>query len=208
MQNNRYSLNKLSIRWLAICFLLSLVALLDYLAPSEKTLGVFIKLVDLHVSLIFATLLLFGTSLIIFCLGLLLKKENYLNKGKKIFITCVTAWALNLLLSMANMKLIWGAIAWQEPKFTMMVTMLFILIISLAIAMFFNTLKIKATIYSLSSIFVIGSLFFTSNVIHPSDAIRASNSLAIKLFPIFITFILFTVGLLISQTLGNKSFRH
>lgn len=204
MRNKQPVSNKLNARWLIVCSLILLVAVLMFLSPTEKTLGANVKLVYLHFSLIFATLFLFGVSLVLFFSGLISKKENHLIRGNRIFTITTITWSVNLLFSMLIMKLIWGSIAWQEPKFTNMVTMFFVLMIGFTIAVFLNDIKSKSAVYSLASFIVVASMFFTTNVVHPKQPILGSASLAIKLFPVGMTIALIVIGILISQLVGSR----
>lgn len=204
MQNKRLSIKKANIRWFAIAFLIVSFIILIYLSPTEKTLGANVKLIYLHASMIWTALLLFIVSLVVLGVGLIQKKKKYLNKGKRIFITGSIALAINLALSMISMQIIWQKIAWQEPRFKNMVTAFFLLIICFALAAFFEKTEIKSSLYIIASLSVLLLIMISVNVIHPASAIRDSGSLAIKFFPLAMTGLLFTTGMLISGGDSNE----
>lgn len=184
---------------LAILPLLLLTGLMLYASPADKVLGKFVKLVYLHASLIWATLLLFFAAIIFMIIGMFFNRTVLLEKGKRLFITGTCAWGANLCLSILSMLVIWGAIAWQEPRFKNMVTTLFILVIGIAIAYMIKSLKAKSSVYIISSIIVFYFWLSSTDLIHPPNAISNSPSFIIKLFTVGMTACFFIVGLLISE---------
>ena len=102
-------------RLLLLCLLL-LVACLVWRAPSERTLGDGMKLVYLHVSIIWAGMTGVVVSGVLGLLNGFRPHHNRVVLMQQIAAVSMGWFAAGLLLSIMAAKVNWGAVFWQEPR--------------------------------------------------------------------------------------------
>ena len=172
--------------------LLSFIALIIiYFSPSEKTLGAYVKLIYFHAAFYWANLAIFASSAM---LSMFSKVRDF---SRRLYLVGASGWVVNVALSALSMKIIWGAVVFEEPRFRHAVAVLFIIIIAVALAYFFKNKNIRSALFSASVIAVFVFTFMATNVIHPAGAISGSSSLAIRMMPWLVAFCIFIIGLLI-----------
>jgi hypothetical protein len=175
------------------------------ISPVEETLGSSVRLVYLHGSLTWVAIITYTLAGL---LGLF-----HLLSGRKFFCcwsyafgrTSLLLWVINFLLSLVVMTLIWGKIAWNEPRIIMTTSILFFSLLFLLLSVTFDKPKLIAFFNLLMSIILWISLIKTKVVIHPQNPITSSSSLEIRVsFLLIILFLLlptlFLTHLLKKQT--------
>jgi len=181
---------------LFIAAAVALAAGLAWLSPAEATLGNAVKLVYVHAALMwvgFGLLTLGGLAGATF---LLWRKEALI-----LWSTGCSVMGLALLigtgiLGTVTAKITWGAVFWTEPRLMMLGQ---ILLVGLAAFFSFRLSgsKVVAGVANLCLAIVAWVLVLrTEKVIHPDSPIFASDSAAIKIFPLLITVMIAIAALL------------
>ncbi len=172
---------------LVVAFAVVVAVVLAWLSPAEASLGEAVKLVYMHAALMWVA---FGLLTVAAVLGL-----AYLGFRRPSLIawsngSVVAAIGLLLgtgLLGLLTAKVTWGGINWSEPRLTMLGQILLIGVAVIAVA----KLSPSSALQAVANIFLGGVawwlLFSTERVVHPDSPIFASDSIAIKVFPLLIT---------------------
>ena len=160
--------------------LIGLSALIVWLAPAEQTLGEGIKVVYLHVALIWAGM----TGLLI--LGVL---------GLAILLTArprLAAWAhtlgwvgLGFFLAGIGMSMVaaqvnWGGLFWPEPRNVAMLRVVAVGLIVQIVTGWSIAIRLQGLLYACLALLLTWSVLVTPLVFHPRNPIETSPSLAIQ----------------------------
>jgi hypothetical protein len=172
-----------------IGLILLLAAILVWLAPLEQSLGVGIKVVYVHVALIWTGmtgLMLAG----VLGLGVLVSGRRTWRAWTQVVGGVATAFfaagmAMSLFAAQAN----WGAVFWAEPRALAMSRVLAIAIIVAVVNRWPVSDRLKGLLHVGLAVVLVWSVFTTSLVLHPQSPIRTSPSLAIQ-FSFFGLFVL------------------
>lgn len=158
-----------------------LASLLLWFAPLERTLGAGIKIVYIHVALIWTGMT--GLALLgILGLGILLTAQQKLQAWTQtIGWVALGFFAAGIGISTIAAKVNWGAVFWQEPRTVAMLQVLAVgIIVQVA-----NSWPIWPRLKGLFSVLVVAflswSLLNTPLVLHPRNPARTSPSLGIQL---------------------------
>jgi heme exporter protein C len=175
----------------------SLAILLAILAPKEKTLGNYVKLVYLHAAITWVGLLLFTAAALAGLIYLVKKDSRYFRFSYSTQINALWFWLGSVILGTLNMKLIWGGILWAEPKFVTAIILLVLSFIGYYFSKVSENIEIKAGINLALGLFVWVSLSIASRIFHPGRAILSSPSLEIKVFAGLITLSILLAAILL-----------
>jgi hypothetical protein len=161
--------------------IVTMAAILLWLAPAEQTLGEGIKSVYIHVALTWTGMAgLFVAGL----LGLgaaLLARSAWHNWAYTVSWTALIFFAGGLLMSILAADINWGAMFWQEPRTFSAIQVLAIGLLVQGINSWPGSYRLKGLLYLLPAVFMAWSVTTTPEVLHPSNAARSSPSLAIRL---------------------------
>jgi len=158
-----------------------LAGLLLWFAPLERTLGAGIKVVYIHVALIWTGmtgLVLLG----VLGLGLLISANQKLQTW-----TYIIGWvalgffAAGLGMSLVAARVNWGAVFWQEPRTLAMLRVLAVGVIVQVANSWPVWPRFKGLLSALVAILLVWSILNTSLVLHPQNPAQTSPSLAIRL---------------------------
>lgn len=175
---------------LFIAAAVALGALLAWLSPAEATLGNAVKLVYVHAALMWVGfgLLTFG--------GFAGATFLVWRKDALIFWSTgseVMGLALLLgtgVLGAVTAKITWGSVFWAEPRMMMLGQIL----IAGIVAFLSHRLSGSKVVAGTANVFVAVVAWVlvlrTEKVVHPDSPIFASDSAAIKIFPLLITAII------------------
>lgn len=174
--------------WKIVLLFLAASAVLLLFSPVEQTLGGKIRLVYFHVTLSMAGLIAIYAA---GALGL-----GYLASGNKplgnwsaeLGLWSVAVWFVGVVLSIIAMQVIWGGLYWTEPLTVAALTVL-VLGAGKEYLVRGGGVKLKAVG---NVAFAVAVLIVRSNitrVMHPVNPITASDSPAIKLFPLLMLLI-------------------
>lgn len=173
---------------LAAC--LGLAALLVWLAPQEQTLGNGIKVVYVHVALVWTGLTalaltgLLGAALLITGQGRLARWAQ--SAG---WVGCAF-FAAGLLMSGVAARVNWGGGFWLEPRTVASLRALAVAVIAVGAAGWLQGRRWPGLLYMLPAAFMGWVVPATPLVLHPQNAVWSSPSLGIQgtfvgLFAIF-----------------------
>ena len=174
IQNNPF----LSYGGLALLIILG--GLVLWAAPEEQTLGSGIKVVYLHVALIWTGmtgLVLLG----ILGIGVLLTGNQRLQTwGQAVGWVALGFFLAGILMSMLAAKVNWGGIFWQEPRYIAMFRVMAIAIISQVIGLWPISPRITGGLSAIPALILVWSVNNTALILHPQNPIQSSPSLAIQ----------------------------
>ncbi|MBS4032391.1 MAG: hypothetical protein KGZ63_13365 [Clostridiales bacterium] len=168
-----------------ILIFLVISAVLLWFAPAEQTLGQWIKLIYFHGTLSYAGLYAFYAAAL---LGLAYLVSSHTPLGLwswEIGLWAVVVWFVSVALSLVSMQVVWGGLFWAEPRTIAAITMLVLGVGKEAIASG-GSLKLKS---GANIAFAAAVLLIRRNmgmVMHPDNPIGASDSVAVKVFPLLL----------------------
>ncbi|NIV13439.1 MAG: hypothetical protein GWN62_19785 [Aliifodinibius sp.] len=103
-------------RWWLLALIVILQLTILFISPEEKTLGVGIKPVYLHVSLTWTGMILFLINGLLGLANLIIGKEPLINWQRSVFLSALWFYGIGFLVSMYASWLNWGGIPYQEPR--------------------------------------------------------------------------------------------
>jgi len=189
---------------LIIALLIIAIAIITKISPAEKTLGDLVKTIYIHAALIWASIIMFSAAGLLglgFCFS---GKDSLYQWSSATEYIAISIWSINFLFSLVLMSLIWGGIAWNEPRTLMSLTILIFSIVLIFARLITASAKVKGFYNFLMSVILWFELVRTNVVIHPAGAISASTSTAIKIYTIIISLLVFMVTILLAAFVRNK----
>lgn len=162
----------------AISFLAVLVV---WLAPTEQTLGEGIRVVYVHVALIWTGMLglvmagLLGLILLLSASRALAPWLAAL--GKVAFAFYAAASLVSLVAQQVN----WGGISWNEPRTGAMLQLLAVALIVQVLSGWVQDARFQGGLHALLGLFLLWSWQMTPLQLHPDNPVGASTSTAIRL---------------------------
>ncbi len=180
-----------------------LASVVVWLAPAERTLGLGIKIVYIHVPLIWTGMLGLAATGV---LGLVLA----LTAGVGIQRWMQTAgWVtLGVLLAalatgMLAAQINWGGVFWDEPLMIMLVRTILVFAAAHLFGGWLPWKRAGGLLAAGAALFILAGIRFTPQVLHPGNAISSSSSAEIRL-----TFVgLFALCLLAALLVWNLKTR-
>lgn len=103
-------------RWWLLALILILQISILVLAPEEKTLGIGIKPVYLHVSLTWAGMILLLINGVLGLGAIFSGRENVAGWQRSFLLSSILFYGVGFLISMYASWLNWGGIPFQEPR--------------------------------------------------------------------------------------------
>ncbi len=160
--------------------ILLLAAALVWLAPLEQSLGAGIKVVYLHVALIWTGMT--GLTLAgVFGLGVLISGKRTGQAWTQVIgWVAVAFFAGGIGMSMLAAQINWGAIYWDEPRTVAMSRVLAVAVIVFVVTGWPLAERFKGLLSAGVAAFLAWSVFATPLVLHPENPIRTSPSLLIQ----------------------------
>ena len=177
--------------------LLLLAGLVVWLAPLERTLGAGIKVVYIHVALIWTGMT--ALSLIgLLGLGVMATgQESIQTWSQAIGWVGLIFFAAGIAMSMVAANVNWGGVFWDEPRFQATFRVLAVAIIILIVNGWPIASRLKGLLSCLLTGFLAWSILTTPLVLHPQSPVRTSPSTAIRLtfFALFVLSVLMAAWL-------------
>jgi hypothetical protein len=192
--------------WLLMTGLAAALALLLWLAPTERTLGQTVKLVYLHGALVRTAVLLFAVSLAVNLVGLLLKKTTWLPWGQAFIKAAILIWLGHTVFSMITTYAAWGIfVAWYEPRtrFTFILAGVSLVVLAAAYVVAYD--HFAAVTYALLAGLTVAMLPGLGFIQHPLNPIGTSLSAAIRLYYAAIMLVTVAMGGLLTLWLQTRS---
>ncbi len=181
------------ISWTIFAGILVLIVILLWLAPNERILGNGIKVVYVHVALIWvgiAGLILVG----LLGFWMLITDKSQLQPWTyTIAWVTLTFFAAGIGMSMLAAQINWGGIFLAEPRYTVTLQVLAIGIIFQVINSWDIPQRFKGLLWMLPAAFYVWSVMQVPLVLHPENPARTSTSLAIR-FTFLGLFVLFLLA--------------
>ncbi|MEW6172465.1 MAG: cytochrome c biogenesis protein CcsA [Bacillota bacterium] len=196
----RFTGNPRKKSFLALLALILSAVVLALIAPEEKTLGQYIRLIYIHAAVTWVGLSMFAVSgvfaLLSFMAALAPEKEKA-QKAKDLLIdlssagqsTAIVFWTASAALGSVAAYLTWGGNWWIEPRIKVA---LFILILALFIYQLRQMTGKKFLIAGLNlslPLLILLLLSVTGKLVHPHNAFTQSDSIRMKLFAALITLV-------------------
>lgn len=187
--------------------LIILAVILALIAPEEKTLGSYIKLIYIHAAVTWVGMLMFVTSGVLALASIafwFLSRNGVRAKGWGSVVTWSSAaqrtaidfWATSVISGSIAAYFTWGSQFWRmEPRIQVAV---FILILAFAVSLAGEMLPANVTRAFLNFSLPVALtllLAVTGKLVHPNNAFTNSDSLEIKFFAIAIAFIFLLVAI-------------
>lgn len=180
--------------WPGIGLLLALAGLLIWWGPDEQTLGQGIKIVYLHVGLIWAGLFGFVLAALVGLVVLVSGRSAGRGWLQTMGWVALGFYAAGVAASMLASKINWGAVFLQEPRMAAAVNGLAVAIILLIVADWTPWLRLRGAL----AIVLVGVLLWLNQraalVLHPPNPIQASSSLGIRFTFVAVTAVFVLVG--------------
>lgn len=184
---------------LTIAASLAVAVLLALLAPAEQTLGSALKLVFVHAALMWV-------SFFMYTLAGIFSLVSLFSGGRKLYFWAQSSLRTGMLilfttgmLGMITAKITWGGVVWQEPRMAMLAKMLLASGAVFVFSLILSGPKIIAALNIGLVVTIWWLLLKTEKIIHPNNPIFTSGDIAIKLFPLAITFALGLMALQIAR---------
>lgn len=170
-------------------------ALLVWLAPEERSLGAGIKVVYVHVALVWTGLT--GLALTgLLGLALVISGDRRLaNLAQTTGWVACAFFAAGLAMSIVAAKVNWGGMFWQEPRTAASLRALALGVLVLGAAGWLGGGRRQGLLYLLPAGLVVWSFPGTRLVLHPQSAIWSSPSVGIR-FTFLAMFVVFSLAAL------------
>lgn len=158
-----------------------LVSIVVWLAPAERTLGQGIKIVYIHVPLIWTGMLGLAATGV---LGLLLALTA--RAGIRSWTQTVGWVTLGVLLAalatgMLAARINWGGVFWDEPLMIMLVRTILVFATAHLLGGWLPWKRAGGMLVAGAALFILTGIRFTPQVLHPGNAIASSASAEIRL---------------------------
>jgi hypothetical protein len=178
-----------------------LIGLFALFGPLEKTLGINIRIVYFHGAWVWVGLTAFGTAALAGLAACLFRQTAWHRLSRSLALTALIFWLTYLPISMLLMKLNWGGMFFDEPRWK--VPFAFVVIALLLQGGLF-LLEID-WISSATNFFFAAALFWSLNqavnILHPDSPIFESNSISIKVFFVLLFLLTLLAGVQINSLL-------
>lgn len=159
----------------------ALMALVLWLAPLEQTLGAGIKIVYVHVALVWTGMAQLAAAGI---LGLILiitespSVQNWLTTVSRVGFAFLTAAVIaSLWAEIVN----WGGILWSEPRTRSLLQLLAVALIVRVLHGWVRQPRIQGVLHLFVALLLAASTLFVPRFFHPDDPIGNSGAAAIQL---------------------------
>lgn len=174
----------------SILILLILTMLVLVLSPAEAILGNLVKLVFLHVAVVFLALGLFFLAGLLSLIFLTSRKMRFFKWASVFETTAIFAWVINVFLGALVTYLAWGGLFWAEPRARANLTVLVLALIFYLLAHIVKSPQV-ISFFNLIIAFTAGYLIFTAErVFHPENPLGASSGILMMKIATFTIFIL------------------
>jgi hypothetical protein len=164
-----------------LALVLALGAALVLLAPTERTLGTGIRVIYVHVALIWTGMLGLIQAGVIGLIVLLWRQQRLVPWLMAVGKVAVGFYALSAVVSMVAQEVNWGAISWREPRTVAMLQMLALAVIVLVLASWVKDVRLRGFLFVVLALAIVWSWQVTPLQLHPRDPVGTSSSPAIRL---------------------------
>jgi len=191
--------------WVSIPATIAAVALVTLTAPLEQTLGINMRMIYLHGTWVWASLVLFATTALLAAAWLVKREEHLYHFTVAASRIALLFWLLYLPQSLMVMKANWGGFYFSEPRWQVPMTFVIIgglLYIGLALV---NNRLLTAGATILYTLVLFWRILSLQSVLHPDSPIQQSNSITMQLFFLALFLLIYGLGIQVSVLLYQQS---
>lgn len=178
---------------------LTLAAVLLWLAPAEQTLGAGIKVVYVHVALIWTGMTGLMVAALLGLGAAIWQRKAVQGWAQTIGWVALAFFAAGLAMSAVAAWVNWGAVFWQEPRTARMLQVLALGLIVQVVNGWLGPVRVKGLLHLLPAGALLWSVAVTPLVLHPPDAARSA--------PPLMRFVFFGLFLLCALAAAAIAFR-
>lgn len=157
-----------------------LAAVLVALIPPDQQLGASLKLVLYHGASTWTSLALITVALVVGVAYLATRNEALAVWERALRLVNVVLWAINTVLGIVAMKLVWGGFLWSEPRLRMTFWILIALGVGLLLDLLFERRWLSAAVDVALGVTMWALVVFTPELFHPDNPVLNSDSWSIK----------------------------
>lgn len=181
-----------------IAALVLLAITIAWLAPAEQTLGNKVKLVYVHVGIIWTGLFMYSVAAVLSLYFLVTNRKKVFNWSFATEATALRFWGLHAVMGAISSKLIWGEIAWAEPR--MMITLIVLVssIIVYSISGFIKNTDVTAIFNISMPLLILVLILKAGRIMHPINPVSGSSYLSIQISVGIITLLFILVAFLVT----------
>jgi hypothetical protein len=167
------------VRWLLLGLIIVFQLLVLFIAPEEKTLGLGIKPVYLHVSLTWAGMLLLAVSVILGLVVLLGGKSKSALWLDRVLNSGFGMYGTGFLVSMYASVINWGGVPFSEPAVRQAMSFLIIGVILWLFSKWIGEVRFRGGIGLLAAGMLLLATERSQSILHPESPVN-SSPLSIK----------------------------
>ena len=160
-----------------LILLLTIMAIVVWMSPEERTLGDRIKIVYVHVAFVWTGLL---GILITGILSIGVFWQPFTRRLEQLLpimnLTSVIFFGIGFLLSLLAAKINWGGILWTEPRAIAALRILSIAMMVQVFVFWFKNIRFRAGLYIMLLVFTLLINATVRNAVHPTNPIFSSDS--------------------------------
>ncbi len=158
-----------------------LAALVVWFGPAERTLGQGIKIVYVHVPLVWTGMVgLAATGVLGLVLALTARAgiQRWMQTAGRVTLgVLLAALATGMLAAQIN----WGGVFWDEPLMIMLVRTILVFAVAHLLGGWLPWKRAGGLLVAGATLFILAGIRFTPQVLHPGNAISSSASAEIRL---------------------------
>lgn len=165
----------------AVGILAAAAALVLWLSPEDRTLGVRTKLVFFHGALIIVSLLLYAAAGFAALVYLVRPRERTFRTATVAWLAAVAANAVSLPTGLYAAQVIWGGILWSEPRVLANAGILFSSLLVAGVGLISVNRRGIAFLHAAAAVLYAIIIRQAGRIMHPANPIGRSDSWTIKL---------------------------
>lgn len=173
---------------------IAVAVVLALVAPQERTLGGYIRLIYIHAAVTWVGLALFAASFVAGGANLLIKDKAPAKWADSLFVNAIFFWAASSLIGTVAAYLTWGESWYFEPRTRAAFTILVVALIVYVVGPMMESHIVRMSLQTAVPALVFLLLALTGKLVHPNNAFLKSDSLEIKLFALIITLVFLGVA--------------
>ncbi|WP_461373275.1 hypothetical protein [Candidatus Aquicultor sp.] len=189
--------------------LIILAIVLALVAPEEKTLGNYIRLIYIHAAVTWVGMAMFAISGLLglfYFAGLLTRSGRLAEKTSSILAissasqsTAVLFWFTHITIGAYAASLTWGGRWWTEPRLRVSSIILLMAVVAYLLRLVTESKSLQAGINLGLPVVSVLLLTMTGKLVHPNNAFANSDSSQIKLFAGLITLVFVPVAINVTR---------
>jgi hypothetical protein len=167
--------------WVLLAGIFVSAVILVWFSPAERSLGQGIKLVYIHVSLIWTAMVGFTVAGASGAVSLVRANTRLTAWQESVCWVALTWYATGVVIAMAAAKVNWGAVNWSEPLLGASLRFLAAAMLIQLSKFWLRSARVRGGLNAALGFFLMWSILGAPHVMHPQSPIRQSTSSAIKL---------------------------